>query len=245
MSWWGRASRAWATMRSGVRGGGRWFLLARVLTRVADVQLSDVTSGYRAVNRRGMQLFAQHYPAEYFGRHGRIAGYRRANRVSPGSGAGVYATSHDWPSEPGDHAVNPVPGARRSAGHSPSDLSGAGPHPSMSCRLSSSVCCRRRLHGSSTVGLGLIGSTVTLGLLFEMLRRPSTPREVRLVLGLGRHRDPRGRHLPRRLGSGRNLARGGGSLQPPLLRGKHGLVRHQRAAQFGTRPSRGPEPHIG
>lgn len=52
-----------------VRGPRRWAMaiLALVLTRVADSRLSDVTSGYRAVNRRGMQVFAEHYPAEYLG----------------------------------------------------------------------------------------------------------------------------------------------------------------------------------
>jgi glycosyltransferase involved in cell wall biosynthesis len=52
-----------------VKGPRRWAMavLATVLTRIAGAQLSDVTSGYRAVNRRGMQLFAEHYPSEYLG----------------------------------------------------------------------------------------------------------------------------------------------------------------------------------
>jgi glycosyltransferase involved in cell wall biosynthesis len=52
-----------------VRGARRWAMaiLAFVLTRVAGTRLSDVTSGFRAVNRRGLQVFAQHYPAEYLG----------------------------------------------------------------------------------------------------------------------------------------------------------------------------------
>jgi len=52
-----------------VRGPRRWAMafLGFVLTRVAGVRLSDVTSGFRAVNLRGTQIFAQHYPAEYLG----------------------------------------------------------------------------------------------------------------------------------------------------------------------------------
>jgi glycosyltransferase involved in cell wall biosynthesis len=52
-----------------VRGPRRWAMavLAVALTRVSGERLSDVTSGFRAVNRRGMHLFAEHYPAEYLG----------------------------------------------------------------------------------------------------------------------------------------------------------------------------------
>jgi glycosyltransferase involved in cell wall biosynthesis len=52
-----------------VRGPRRWAMaiLAVVLGRIAKVRLSDVTSGYRAVNLRGIQVFAQHYPSEYLG----------------------------------------------------------------------------------------------------------------------------------------------------------------------------------
>ena len=52
-----------------VKGPRRWAMaiLARALTWIADARLSDVTSGYRAVNRRGMQVFADHYPTEYLG----------------------------------------------------------------------------------------------------------------------------------------------------------------------------------
>jgi len=48
----------------------RWWamlLLAWVLSRVTRTRLTDVTSGYRAANRRGMAAFARHYPAEYLG----------------------------------------------------------------------------------------------------------------------------------------------------------------------------------
>jgi glycosyltransferase involved in cell wall biosynthesis len=51
------------------RGPRRWAmrLLAAALTRLAHHKLTDVTSGFRAVNRRGIRLFADHYPAEYLG----------------------------------------------------------------------------------------------------------------------------------------------------------------------------------
>lgn len=51
------------------RGPRRWAmrLLARVLSRLAHQPLTDVTSGFRAVNRRGIRLFATHYPSEYLG----------------------------------------------------------------------------------------------------------------------------------------------------------------------------------
>ncbi len=50
-------------------GPRRWamLLLAFVLSRLAHQPLSDVTSGFRAVNRRGIRLFATHYPSEYLG----------------------------------------------------------------------------------------------------------------------------------------------------------------------------------
>jgi len=43
------------------------WLLARVLSRLAGVRLTDVTSGFRAANRRAVTVFADHYPAEYLG----------------------------------------------------------------------------------------------------------------------------------------------------------------------------------
>jgi glycosyltransferase involved in cell wall biosynthesis len=50
-------------------GPRRWAMqvLATVLSRLARRRLCDVTSGFRAVNRRGIALFATHYPAEYLG----------------------------------------------------------------------------------------------------------------------------------------------------------------------------------
>ncbi len=52
-----------------VRGPRRWAmrLLAFTLTRLAHTPLTDVTSGFRAVNRHAMGIFADHYPAEYLG----------------------------------------------------------------------------------------------------------------------------------------------------------------------------------
>ena len=51
------------------RGPRRWAmrLLAVTLTRLAHHKLTDVTSGFRAANRRAIAIFADHYPAEYLG----------------------------------------------------------------------------------------------------------------------------------------------------------------------------------
>lgn len=51
------------------RGPRRWAmrLLARTLSRTTGARLTDTTSGYRACNRRTVELFARHYPAEYLG----------------------------------------------------------------------------------------------------------------------------------------------------------------------------------
>jgi glycosyltransferase involved in cell wall biosynthesis len=51
------------------RGPRRWAmrLLARSLSKLCRTQLTDVTSGFRAVNRQTITLFATHYPAEYLG----------------------------------------------------------------------------------------------------------------------------------------------------------------------------------
>jgi glycosyltransferase involved in cell wall biosynthesis len=52
-----------------VRGPRRWAMrvLATVLSRLAKRPLTDVTSGFRAVDRRAIKVFAMHYPAEYLG----------------------------------------------------------------------------------------------------------------------------------------------------------------------------------
>ena len=52
-----------------VRGPRRWAmkLLSVAFTRAAGVQLTDVTSGFRAANRRALLQYTRHYPAEYLG----------------------------------------------------------------------------------------------------------------------------------------------------------------------------------
>jgi glycosyltransferase involved in cell wall biosynthesis len=52
-----------------VRGPRQWAMVvfANVLSRVAKTKLTDTTSGFRASGGRAVQLFAQHYPAEYLG----------------------------------------------------------------------------------------------------------------------------------------------------------------------------------
>jgi len=52
-----------------VRGPRRWAmrLLAWRLSRMAKTTLTDTTSGFRAVNRRVIALFAHDYPVEYLG----------------------------------------------------------------------------------------------------------------------------------------------------------------------------------
>jgi glycosyltransferase involved in cell wall biosynthesis len=51
------------------RGPRRWAmrLLAFALSRLAHSRMTDVTSGFRAADRRAIQVFADHYPAEYLG----------------------------------------------------------------------------------------------------------------------------------------------------------------------------------
>jgi glycosyltransferase involved in cell wall biosynthesis len=50
-------------------GPRRWamVLLALVVSRIAKVRLTDVTSGFRAGNRRAIAQYLDHYPAEYLG----------------------------------------------------------------------------------------------------------------------------------------------------------------------------------
>ncbi|SCG49668.1 Glycosyltransferase involved in cell wall bisynthesis [Micromonospora echinaurantiaca] len=52
-----------------VRGPRRWamVMLSVVLSRVARTKLTDTTSGFRAANRRVIEMFARWYPAEYLG----------------------------------------------------------------------------------------------------------------------------------------------------------------------------------
>ncbi|MFB4348239.1 glycosyltransferase family 2 protein [Microbacterium sp. CR_7] len=51
------------------RGPRRWAMvvLAKVLSRVARTPLTDVTSGFRAGNRRAIDQYVDYYPAEYLG----------------------------------------------------------------------------------------------------------------------------------------------------------------------------------
>lgn len=50
-------------------GPRRWAMvfLASVLSRVAKTPLTDVTSGFRAANRRAIDQYVRYYPAEYLG----------------------------------------------------------------------------------------------------------------------------------------------------------------------------------
>ena len=52
-----------------VRGPRQWsmVLLSTVLSRVCGTRLTDTTSGFKACNRKAIQLFAANYPAEYLG----------------------------------------------------------------------------------------------------------------------------------------------------------------------------------
>ena len=52
-----------------VRGPRRWAmrLLAAVISLIAHTRLTDTTSGFRAANRRTIELFAGWYPVEYLG----------------------------------------------------------------------------------------------------------------------------------------------------------------------------------
>lgn len=51
------------------RGPRRWamIMLAHTVSLIARTRLTDVTSGFRAANRRAIRVFATHYPAEYLG----------------------------------------------------------------------------------------------------------------------------------------------------------------------------------
>lgn len=52
-----------------VSGPRKWAMvvLARVISRVAKTDLTDVTSGFRAANDRAISQYLDHYPAEYLG----------------------------------------------------------------------------------------------------------------------------------------------------------------------------------
>nr|WP_314843633.1 glycosyltransferase family 2 protein [uncultured Microbacterium sp.] len=52
-----------------VKGPRRWAMvfLASTVSRVAKTRLTDVTSGFRAANRRAIDQYVDYYPAEYLG----------------------------------------------------------------------------------------------------------------------------------------------------------------------------------
>jgi len=52
-----------------VRGPRRWamLVLARAVSGIAKTKLTDVTSGFRAANRRAIEQYVRYYPAEYLG----------------------------------------------------------------------------------------------------------------------------------------------------------------------------------
>lgn len=52
-----------------VKGPRRWAMavLAKVISRVARTELTDVTSGFRAANERALHQYIDHFPAEYLG----------------------------------------------------------------------------------------------------------------------------------------------------------------------------------
>ena len=51
------------------RGPRLWamIVLARIISRISRVPLTDVTSGFKANGPRAVALFAEHFPAEYLG----------------------------------------------------------------------------------------------------------------------------------------------------------------------------------
>lgn len=51
------------------KGPRRWamIVLAKTISRIARARLTDVTSGFRAGNRRAIAQYCEHYPAEYLG----------------------------------------------------------------------------------------------------------------------------------------------------------------------------------
>ncbi|TLM86963.1 glycosyltransferase family 2 protein [Pseudarthrobacter sp. NamE5] len=51
------------------KGPRRWAMtvLAKVISKVARTQLTDVTSGFRAANERALHQYIDHFPVEYLG----------------------------------------------------------------------------------------------------------------------------------------------------------------------------------
>lgn len=52
-----------------VNGPRKWamVILASTLSHMANTRLTDTTSGFRACNKRGIEQYSRHYPAEYLG----------------------------------------------------------------------------------------------------------------------------------------------------------------------------------
>lgn len=51
------------------KGPRRWAMvvLSKVISWIAKTKLTDVTSGFRAANQRGMRQYMEHFPTEYLG----------------------------------------------------------------------------------------------------------------------------------------------------------------------------------
>lgn len=51
------------------RGPRKWamLVLSKVISAVAKTELTDVTSGFKAVNVRGLNQYMEHFPTEYLG----------------------------------------------------------------------------------------------------------------------------------------------------------------------------------
>ena len=116
------------------RGPRRWAmrLLAFTLTRLAGNKMTDVTSGFRAANRRAIRVFADHYPAEYLGDTVESLVIAHPGRLHGHPGAGLDA-------DPVRRPGQPDPAARRASTCSaPSSRSGSpwcasGRPPSRTC----------------------------------------------------------------------------------------------------------------
>jgi len=52
-----------------VHGPRRWAMamLAGIVSRMAHTKLTDITSGFRSANRKAIEQYCRHYPAEYLG----------------------------------------------------------------------------------------------------------------------------------------------------------------------------------
>ncbi len=161
------------------RGPRRWAmrLLAGVFSRLARRRLSDVTSGFRAVNRRGDPAVRGALPLGVPRRHRGVPGHRGSHRLHGGRGAGLHA-------DPIHRAARARPPSGRCStwrarwSRSGSPCAGAGPtawrRPSGADMITPRNRSLRPPHGGgmkASLVLGIVGSIVTLVLLFEMMRR--------------------------------------------------------------------------